>query len=375
MRKKNEVGSQDQIQAKKEFRFLYVTRHFNHSGYLVLKRLISLDIKPIAVVLKKEKSPYLHPIVRPFAIAWYHFKCWYYRCPPLKMLDSEELLAKSNTIPIIETKTMKEDSFVQVISRIQPDLIVLGGGWHELIPEKVFRIPKLGCINTHPSLLPEFRGTSITRWQRLYGISESGVSIHYVNKNFDTGEIIAQRMLKVSKDITPQELFFQLGNLASEMMPDLLLRFSTEGKQSTIRVMNHYQYDRYFHRWKWDIEKLAIDFSKSLKEIHFFISSNTQESYEYLGPICRINGTAFFLRESRLLDFSSDFIQEVNIFDTSAGKVFIKNNFLYLFRENENSILEIKRMQKFNRFYKLHRSDTPDKFIKQNEPIKKIEAL
>lgn len=369
MSKENEDGFQDQIQPKKDLRFIYVTRHFNHSGYLILKSLINFNIKPIAVILKKEKNPYLHPIIRPFAIAWYYFKCWFYRCPRLKMLDSEELLAKSKAIPIIKTKTMKDDGFAQIISRAQPDLIVLGGGWHELIPEKVFRIPKLGCINTHPSLLPEFRGTSITRWQRLYGIPESGVSIHYVNENFDTGEIIAQRRLKVPKDITPQELFFQLGNLASEMMPDLLLRFSTEGKQPIIRPMNHHQYDRYFHRWKWNIEKLTIDFSKSLKEIHFFISSNTQESYEYLGPICRINGIAFFLRESRLLEFSSDFVQGANIFNIDIGKAFIKDSFLYLMRENENFILEITRMQKFDSFYKLHRSDTPAKFIKQNKPI------
>jgi hypothetical protein len=72
MSKENEDGFQDQIQPKKDLRFIYVTRHFNHSGYLILKSLINFNIKPIAVILKKEKNPYLHPIIRPFEIGRAH---------------------------------------------------------------------------------------------------------------------------------------------------------------------------------------------------------------------------------------------------------------------------------------------------------------
>jgi len=374
MIKKSKRTYSNQMQKRNALKFVYVTRHFNHSGFLILKKLIDLDVKPIAVILEKKEDPYLNRIIRPFAIIWYYLKCWFYRCPPIKTLTSEELLAKAHSIPIIKIKTMRDDKFVRTLSNIEPDLMVLGGGWHELIPEVVFQMPKLGCINTHPSLLPEFRGTSITRWQRLYGVHKSGVSIHYVNENFDTGEIIMQKSINVSPNISPQELFRQLGNLGAEMIPDLLVRFSNEGHLPIINIENNSQYYRYFRRWKWDSENLKIDFSKPLSDIHYFISANTQESYQYLGPICRINGMEYLIRESGLIDFSPEFPQETRSYNSDVGIVFIKNGYLYLYRENEEYFLEIRRIQKYDRFFKFRRSNTPDKFLKNNKPVE-IEAL
>ena len=363
MQKKSEPDVLKEESTNRRIKFVYVTRHFNHSGYLILKKLIEENLKPDAIVLEKKHSPYLNPVTRPFAIAWYYFKCWYYRCPPIKTLASEELLAKAESIPILKTKTMGDDMFVQALSNLQPDLIVLGGGWHELIPPVVFQLPKLGCINTHPSLLPEFRGTSITRWQRLFGVPESGVSVHYVNENFDTGSVIEQKKMPVSTDISPQELFRQLGNVAAEMIPGIIRRFSKEGHLPVIQVEHNVQYYRYFHRWKWDPEKLKIDFSASLKDIHFFICANTQESYQYLGPVCRINGTKYLIRESGLLNLLPSFPNNANIINTPVGKAFIKDKFLYIFRDNEESILEIRRIQKFDEHYPIRRSNTPDYFL------------
>ena len=363
-------GNQNRLESEEPFRFIFITRHFNHSGYLILEKLIERGLTPTAVVLKEENDPLLNRITRPFVLIWYYLKCWFYRCPPLKTLDSEELLAKKYSIPVIKTKTMKDENFVRVVSSFQPDLMVMGGGWHELILENVITIPRLGCINTHPSLLPEFRGTSITRWQRLYGISTSGVSVHYVNNEFDTGEVIAQKEMPVPIDITPQELFYQLGNLAAEMIPGLVLRFAEEGQLPAIKKTIDSPYCQYYRRWKWDLEKLKIDFSQSLRSIHFFISANTQESYQYLGPLCKINGQQFFIRQSKLLERPTDLMKYQQVFENEVGKAFLKDHTLYLFREKEKDFLAISRIQKFDGYYKLRRSNTPDKFIDLKEPIR-----
>src|SRR5690606_41424275 len=121
-------------------------------------------------------------------------------------------------------------------------------GWHELITERIFNFTKLGCINLHPSLLPEFKGTSITRWQVLKGVRRSGCTIHVINENFDEGEILAQDALSVSEEITPQTLFYELGLLGAEMMTNLLHSIEKNGKPKPISVTGG-EHQKYFSKW------------------------------------------------------------------------------------------------------------------------------
>src|SRR5690606_28678181 len=113
-------------------------------------------------------------------------ECGYYRCAPLKFSRSVYKLAKSKKIDVIRIETIKSASFVRTLEIISPDLLFVGGGWHELIPKKVLRIPKLGALNVHPSLLPNYRCTSITRWQILHGDKQSRSSVLNIDDRFDT---------------------------------------------------------------------------------------------------------------------------------------------------------------------------------------------
>ena len=72
-------------------KILYVTRNFNHSGFKILKTLIHNKFNIVAVVLKNEFSWHGVPILRHFARILYWIECHYYRCRPLKNMNSEEL--------------------------------------------------------------------------------------------------------------------------------------------------------------------------------------------------------------------------------------------------------------------------------------------
>lgn len=60
-------------------KILYVTRHFNHSGYLILQRLIAEGIPIAAILLHKVRDPWRSPVQGFFLRLWYRFTCWYYR--------------------------------------------------------------------------------------------------------------------------------------------------------------------------------------------------------------------------------------------------------------------------------------------------------
>lgn len=350
-------------------KILYVTRHFNHSGYTILKRLIEEKIPIEAVLLKEECSFFKIPYLRFIAIFSYWIKIKFYRGQFLKTIDSEELLARKNGLKIIKTKSIKSDSFYQDLIELNPDLIILGGGWPELIPSRVFNLPKYGCVNTHPSLLPEFRGTSITRWQILNGVINSGSTIHFVDNKFDTGGAIAQEKLKVSPNWTPQELFNKLGELGAELIISLLRKNSMEFNPKPFYPEHNLSYYNYYSKWIWDIEMLKVDWNKSIRDIHFFILSNSQESYQYLGPISRINGDLYFIRQTKLFLKQEIIPKNLQANNSKSNHIYIyvssKDNRLFLYRINENYVLEIHKIQKV-KFYKIRRAFQPLSKLKFN---------
>lgn len=347
-------------------KILYITRHFNHSGYIILERLIKEGFQIEGILLHQDNNKWRKKIYRPILIAFYELKCRYYRCKPLKTTASEEYLAKQNNIPVIFTESIKSDSFYNSLLHIEPDIIVLGGGWHEVIPKRVYSFPRMGCINTHPSLLPEFRGTSITRWQVLNGLSRSGTTIHYVDENLDTGGVLAQNKVEISNNVTPQELFKILGTVGADLMVSLLRRFNQSGKQITITTEHNKQYYNYYKKWEWSENNLRIDWSKSFKEIHYFVLANTQESYEYLGPHFSYNNKRYILRRTKLHPYNEIFNNYKEGNESSIKVVRVQNGSIFAHRKGEEYILEIVQLQKYDRAYKFRRAWTASSLLDVN---------
>lgn len=344
-------------------RILYVTRHFNHSGYAILERLIRERFDIAAVLLHRTEDPWLDRTRGPWLRLWYRFKCWYYRCRPLRTLRSEEQLALDNGLRVIRADSIKDDRFYQDLQALAPDIIVLGGGWHELIPARVFQFPRLGCLNTHPSLLPMFRGTSITRWQVLHGVERSGSTIHYVDDRFDTGGALAQEGIEVSQEWSPQELFHELGKLGADLMVPLLRRFEDEGEQKAYPVEHDERHYRYFKRWTWSQERMAIDWGRTLREIHFFVLSCTQESYEYMGPFFQIGSSRYLLRRTTILPVDP-VAEKLSAGRTGLVVVGLDGGRIRLHREGDPHVLVMEQMQRYDRAYKWRRAGLPCQLLR-----------
>lgn len=77
------------------------------------------------------------------------------------------------------------------IEDIHPDYLV-SCGYRHIVPEAILDVPKEGCLNLHPSLLPYNRGANPNVWSIVEG-SPAGVTLHYMDPGVDTGDIIAQR--------------------------------------------------------------------------------------------------------------------------------------------------------------------------------------
>ncbi len=110
-------------------------------------------------------------------------------------------LAFENHIPAFSLSSFTSPAF---LSQLNPDLIVVAC-FPKLLPSSWLAIPKLGCLNLHPSLLPNYRGIAPMFWQFYYGETRTGVTLHFMDAGADTGDIVDQAEVKFPDGITSRE--------------------------------------------------------------------------------------------------------------------------------------------------------------------------
>lgn len=137
----------------------------------------------------------------------------YYKCPQLR-----DVVKKANGF-LYEGEDLRTESAQLLIRCLSPDLIVVSS-FNQIIPVDVIKIPRLGTINVHPSLLPKYRGATPTTWAILNGEEYTGVTIHFIeNEKIDSGRIILQRKVNISPKETDGSLRKWLANIAGQMTP------------------------------------------------------------------------------------------------------------------------------------------------------------
>lgn len=238
------------------------------------------------------------------AVQKYENEVVYYGCKSLRFTKSIKLLCEQHGIPIIEVSDINGEECCEMLSRLGLDLIALGGGWPQLLTKKIIIMPRLGIINTHPSLLPNYRGGDVHRWQVLDGVSRSGTTIHYVDEKFDTGHIISQMEINVLESDTPQNLAENAGRVAGPMMHDVLKKIAASDPERVgcKSQKNNGDKKSYYNKWDWcDREYMRIRWCQDASVLHRFILASTQESFSYNGPFFYMKGFEYILRESSVV--------------------------------------------------------------------------
>ena len=284
-------------------RFLYISRQFNRSGYYILRDLINSKYRPIAVLLHNSNHiEELDDIKRRDSyLAEYKRNCIKNDIPLLKFTESIKILSEENRIPVFIRKSLKTPDAKEWISSLKLDLILLGGGWPELIPLDILNIPLVGCLNTHPSLLPEFRGADVHRWQILQNVKRSGVTIHYIDETFDTGHIVGQKEIEIYPQDTPQDLAEKSAKISGELMINILDEHIKcyPNKIESQKQTNLVNVGSYYNKWKWRDEKfLQINWNCNSLSIERLILASSQEDFKYNGPFSYLDNKKWIFRKA-----------------------------------------------------------------------------
>ncbi len=117
-----------------------------------------------------------------------------------------------------------ERTQLDLVRELAPDMVV-SVGFDHLVPAEILDIPDHGCVNLHPAYLPYNRGMSPNVWS-IVEDTPAGVTLHYMDADFDTGEIIARREVDTSFSDTGKDLYRRLEaeqfDLFTDVWPDLV---------------------------------------------------------------------------------------------------------------------------------------------------------
>lgn len=106
-------------------------------------------------------------------------------------------LVKKNKIILIYSENIDKKKYIKKIKKIKPDLQLLIS--FKIIKYKIWKIPKLGTINIHPSLLPLYKGANPINWVIINGEKKTGLTSFFINDNIDGGNIILQKIIYIKK--------------------------------------------------------------------------------------------------------------------------------------------------------------------------------
>ena len=127
--------------------------------------------------------------------------------------------ALSQGLTVYQPVKLRDGTALELIRSLAPELTVVAA-YGRILPEDILAAPKLGSINVHSSLLPKYRGAAPINWAVLNGDAVTGVTIMYMAKELDAGDIISAAETPIDPDEDALTLTNRLAELGADPVPD-----------------------------------------------------------------------------------------------------------------------------------------------------------
>jgi methionyl-tRNA formyltransferase len=130
-------------------------------------------------------------------------------------------LAWERQLPIYQISRLAVPETLETIAALQPDVVCVAC-FPKRLPAALLRLPRWGCLNVHPSLLPQYRGPYPLFWMLRHGDRNFGVTVHCMDEHFDTGDIAAQAEVELPDGISGTEADTLLSEYGGECLLEVL---------------------------------------------------------------------------------------------------------------------------------------------------------
>ena len=124
--------------------------------------------------------------------------------------------AEKHGLKILQPSNLKDEKFLEELESLKADLQIVVA--FRMLPEAVWKMPKLGTFNLHGSLLPHYRGAAPINWAIINGENKSGVTTFFLKHEIDTGNIILQKEVNISTEDSAGTLHDKMMEIGSELV-------------------------------------------------------------------------------------------------------------------------------------------------------------
>ncbi len=180
-----------------------------------------------------------------------------------KMMKSPvKELALEHNLEVLQPVKASEESFVERLKDLKPELIVVVA-YGQILRKNVLEVAQRGCVNVHVSLLPKLRGAAPINWTIINGDKKTGVTTMFMDEGLDTGDIIMTKEVELDDEITAGELHDWMIKEGAQLLSQTLEAIE---KNEYTRTKQNDEESTYAPMMNKDLGH--VDFSKSARDIH-----------------------------------------------------------------------------------------------------------
>lgn len=165
-------------------------------------------------------------------------------------------------LKLLQPVNLKDEAFLEELKSLKANLQVVVA--FRMLPEAVWKMPKLGTFNLHASLLPQYRGAAPINWAIINGEAVTGVTTFFIDEKIDTGAMILKEQIDIHENETAGELHDRLMDLGKGTVLKTLKLIETGKAETTVQK----EEDEIRTAYKLNKDNCKIDWGKSGQEIH-----------------------------------------------------------------------------------------------------------
>lgn len=257
-------------------------------------------------------------------------------------------LCKKHHIPFDFSTNIKPSSYKDYLLRYKPDAVFCVG-WRFLISKECLAIPRRGIFVLHDTLLPYYRGMATTTWPLINGEEETGLTLIYADAEMDSGDIVDQIKIKISKRDTGRTM----NNKYLKLIPRLILK-NMDSILAGTNKRTPQDASLATYGCKRTPQDGKIDFGKTTKEIVRLIKALT---YPYPGVFCYYRGEKVLIWQASELKNPPIFVGRI------AGRVI---------SVSKNGHVDVLTSDGVLRITKIAFADNPNKFLIPNTVFRSL---
>jgi methionyl-tRNA formyltransferase len=244
----------------------------------------------------------------------------------MKLSESEvKKYAVKNNLKVLQPDKLKDPDFIEELRQLNADLQVVVA--FRMLPEMVWKMPPLGTINLHASLLPQYRGAAPINWAIINGEKETGVTTFKLQQEIDTGNILLQEKIKISHNETAGTLHDKMKSVGAA----ILLK--------TIQQLQNGSLHEHPQHHTTSLHPAPKIFSNDCK-INW--DQNVEDVFNFIRGLSPYPAAFTFLQGRKLKIFSGEKQQQAGL--KSAGD-YVTDNKSYLKFAAKDGYISIKELQ------------------------------